>query len=87
MFKKNKQVDRVLDYKQVFGTEHGKRVLYDLVKTHNVLNSTFDKDPATFAFKEGERNVVLRILTLLNVDTVQLQNIIEKGKQNEQSYL
>jgi hypothetical protein len=84
---KKRQVDRVVDYQAVFNTESGKRVLYDLLKQHNVLQSTFDKDPNVHAFKEGERNTVLRILTILKMDAVQLDQLIEKGKQIEQSYL
>lgn len=86
LLKRKRQVDRVVDYQAVFNTEVGKRVLYDLVKHHNVLNSTFDKDPHVHAFKEGERNTVLRILTLLKVDPVQLDQLIEKGRAIEESY-
>lgn len=85
--RKKKQVDRVVAYRAVFGTEEGKIVLYDLIKQHNVLNSTFSKDPHEHAFKEGERNTVLRILTLLKIDPVQLDALIEKGRAIEESYL
>jgi hypothetical protein len=84
--KRKRQVDRIVDYRAVFNTEDGKRVLYDLIKQHNVLQSTFSKDPYEHAFKEGERNTVLRILTLLKIDPIQLDKLIDQGRQIEESY-
>lgn len=85
--RKKRQVDRVVDYREVFGSDTGKRVLYDLIKQHNVLQSTFDPNPNLHAFKEGERNTVLRILTLLKIDPIQLDQLIDKGRAIEESYL
>jgi hypothetical protein len=51
-----------LDFKQTFGPEYGKNVLYylankfDLFAVHNV------SDPLRLAFEEGQRSVVLEII-------------------------
>jgi hypothetical protein len=54
------------DYEFVFRTAEGERVLNDIIKSAHVLEPTFTPDPYETAFREGERNVALRILALLN---------------------
>lgn len=44
----------------------GKLVMEDLVKAHHYNTSTFSSDPYLTAFREGERNVILRILTIIS---------------------
>ena len=64
------------DYNSCFEVSpSGKKILEDMKKAHHFYNSTFSPDPYTTAFKEGERNVVLRILTIL-------QNHQEGGTKN-----
>jgi len=78
----NRYVSRVKDYKQVFSSSAGKRVLYDLIKVHHVLSSHFDDSfTNNVLFKEGERNVVLRILTLLKTDPSALMEHIERMEE------
>ena len=64
--------DRALisKYKQVFNEEKDgvKEVLADMCSAHSVFNGGFSPDPYVNAFNSGERNVVLRILTILNLD-------------------
>lgn len=57
-------------YKEVFDTENGKQVLYDLMKNHFILTPIFGKglEPHEIFAREGERNVVLKILSLLKYD-------------------
>jgi hypothetical protein len=79
-----KSLKKVADYHAVFNTPQGRAVLYDLMETHNVLRSTYTKDSGEALFKEGERNVVLRILTLVKTDMKQLiERIEEHEKQME----
>lgn len=75
-----RQLAKIADYKSCFGTESGRRVLWDLMKQHSVLDSTFD--PANInemILREGGRNVVLQILHKLNVDVKRLEEFIRKG--------
>ena len=47
-------------------SDTGRRVLEDMMEAHHFMDSSFTPDPYTTAFNEGERNVVLRILTVLD---------------------
>ncbi len=44
----------------------GQKVLSDMLRAHHFYTSTFDADSNVTTFREGERNVVLRILTILD---------------------
>lgn len=58
----------VLDYRKVFqDSPHGKAILEDMKKAHHFYSSTAPVpfDPYMMAICEGERNVILRILTIL----------------------
>lgn len=54
------------DYHNTFQVSPtGMKVLGDLMKAHYFYSSTFSPDPCSAARNEGERNVVLRILTII----------------------
>lgn len=74
-----RQADNIQAYRDTFESPQGKKVLLNLISTHGVMTSTFDKDPQLAAFKEGERNVVLRILSLLKADPQQIRNLIRES--------
>lgn len=84
--KRNKKVDQALDYQATFATAEGERVLYDLMKTHYVMGTTFTADQNVMALKEGERNVVLRILHLLKIDVEMLHKKYSEGLKQETTY-
>ena len=78
-----REVSRVRAYQRVFNTPEGELVLQDLMKTHHFLGTTFDGDNVRKTiFREGERNVVLRILAILKMD---VQHIQERIKLHEES--
>lgn len=58
-------------YRKIFETSYGELVLEDLKKAHHWHSSTVTVgangqiDPLAMAFAEGERNTILRILTIL----------------------
>lgn len=80
----NSALARVKDYKQIFSSQAGERVLRDLIKQHHVLSCTFDPAaPNRHIFWEGERNVVLRILKLINVNPERLRKIVEDSENGE----
>ena len=58
---------QIVDYRATFTSDHGGRVLNDLIFRHNVLESTFSADPLAMAHKEGQRDVVLGILHFLQL--------------------
>jgi len=69
---------RAIDYQMTFSTPHGKRVLHDLMKWGHVLHPTFKKDPHETAFQEGERHMVLRLLTVLKTNVEALNEHIDQ---------
>jgi hypothetical protein len=73
-----KYLGRVMDYKRVFKTEQGQRVLHDLMKEHFIMSPTYQKgDSMELAYKEGQRNVVLRILEVMDTDPQAIIKYIE----------
>ena len=78
IFKKNRK--RAMAYKMLFGSEdiHAKIVLQDLCAAHGVFDGGFDEEPYLHAFNAGERNVVLRILTMLDMSLEDIIALSEK---------
>lgn len=81
-----KPIDNIIAYQAFFSSQDGEKVLFDLMKNHHMMGSTFCKDPYDSAFKEGERAVVLRILSLLKMDVEILAKRIEAGLKNDETY-
>jgi hypothetical protein len=52
------------DYAITFSTKEGERVLQDLKKAY-YHRTSFDSEPYTTAYNEGQRAVVIRIINLL----------------------
>lgn len=78
-----KPITRALSYQAIFNSHDGQKVLWDMMKTHHMIGSTFSKDTHEMALKEGERNVVLRILQIMKVDVDSLAKKIEEGLKEE----
>lgn len=78
-----KRYAKIVDYKRVFGTEQGKRVLHDMMVAANVLSPMMSKGARgeDLLFSEGQRNVVLRILTFLKTDPEKLIQLMKEGEQ------
>lgn len=85
--KASKQVDVVVDYKSVFQSVMGQRVLYDLMKNNYMLSPTFTSDVNEMALREGARNAVLRIMSILKMDVDQMNKLIQKGLEREDEYI
>lgn len=78
------QLSMYIDYKRVFEGDVGQKVLLDMMKAAHMLTSTYTQgcSPHEMAFREGERNTILRILTILKLDIVKLHKIIEQNVQS-----
>lgn len=81
----NKRVELAKLYQGMFGSEKGKYILYDLMGTHWMLNPTYSSDASEMAHREGERAVVLRILSILNINIERLYEEMEKREQVRQA--
>ena len=56
---------RVMDYKSIFTTEAGMRVLEDLGNYGFISQTTYDDSAHRMVFREGARDVVLYIRKLI----------------------
>ena len=80
----NKQVSLIAAYHNVFSSTDGVRVLHDLMRNHHILSNTFSGDVNEMLVREGERNVVLRIFSLMKMDVQKLkERIDEYARENE----
>ena len=55
-------------YLDVFSSPSGQMVLKDMARAHYFERSTFHREVTIMTEREGERNVILRIRTLLNTE-------------------
>lgn len=76
-----KKKETLIAYREVFATEAGKKVLHDLIRSCNMLNTTMDANPHEMAYNEGARSVVLRILSTLKVDPIAFEKMLEGQPQ------
>lgn len=73
---KHKTQELYAAYRDVFDTPSGKLVLHHLMRQGNVLTSSFvQNDPNSTAFHEGQRNIVLLILAMMNVTPQQVEEL------------
>ena len=67
----DKQKELKIAYGMTFNSEHGKQVLRDLLDNCHVFHTSYiPGNSLDSAFREGERNVGLRILDMLNIDDI-----------------
>lgn len=67
---------RVRDYRIVFGSDEGQRVLRDLVARGWVLSGTLHENSHITAHREGERNMVLEIMRVLQLRPEDVRDIV-----------
>lgn len=82
--KEKKMVDTINHYKEVFGSEVGRKVLLDMAKAVNLQGTSYDPDPSQMAFNEGQKAVVLRILRTIETDPAKLLELIKLAGQSEE---
>lgn len=70
-------------YRSFFETPQGILILNDMMKKYGVLHTTFRGDVNEMLVREGERNVVLRILSILKIDINKLRERIEENAREE----
>ena len=71
-------VTKMSQYQKVFAGPDGRAVLYDLMQMAGMLTINPDTDTNQTFFREGKRDMVLRILTYLRADPKQLLERIEE---------
>jgi hypothetical protein len=75
-----KSYAKIMDYKKVFGSKEGKRVLYDLMSHFGVMDASYG-DAQFIQFNEGKRFAVLFIMKKLRLDVSALLTFIEEGER------
>ena len=74
----------VADYKRVFQSPTGKKVLEDLKRRCYFDKTTFEKgDTHHSAFKEGKRYVLLQILNMIDMDIEVLKKSMEQNNKKK----
>lgn len=78
--KKKKQTATHFAYCNVFNLddEYARVVIKDMCEAHGVFENRFDTDPCMNAFLTGERNVILRILTILGLSPEEIIRLSEE---------
>ncbi len=66
---------RYQQYRFFFDMPEGRTILTDMSRAHGVFSSAFDPDPIELARMAGERNVVLRIMTILNLTSEEVADL------------
>lgn len=82
MKNEDKIIAQVIDYKDTFSTEKGKRVLWDMIQASGMLKPHYSGDPNEVVFREGARSIVVRILNLLGTNPAKLHDFIEKRRED-----
>ena len=76
-----KQYATVLEYKRVFGSPDGQKVLHDLMDRFHLLRAThFRGDSHESAFRDGERHVVITIMQILKQNPEKLMELLKQGE-------
>jgi hypothetical protein len=75
---------RRADYAETFGTQAGKRVLRDLMQFQVFTTSQVSGDAHQTAFHEGERNVVLYIMGMVQKFTP--EELMDEGREGRRDY-
>ncbi len=83
--RERKYIAKITDYQKAFGTPEGKRVLLDLINHTGFLNGSMKKDPMELAHMQGERSVVLKIMSHLKTDIHELYRRMEDAHAFAQS--
>lgn len=73
---------RWMAYRVVFNPDdkHSQEVLKDLCSAHYVFDAGFDPDPVELARMAGERNVVLRILSIIKMKPEDITSLAKEDK-------
>ncbi len=84
-----KHLATIADYKKVFNSDSGKRVLWDLMRKSNMTGSILGSHDGKICLNqtllnEGERNLVLYILSKLKFNERVLMDMIEENKKRGQ---
>jgi hypothetical protein len=73
----------VADYRFVFASEAGQRVLADLLRRAGVLAHAYDAHPHNHAYAEGKRAIGLELIEMINADPAAHDGLARTGETEE----
>ena len=85
-YKAQKHVKKIIDYKDLFETELGQRVVFDLCKRFHYFQTSYNGNVNDTLFKEGERNVINFILFNMQQDPEKILNSFKDMIKKEMEY-
>jgi hypothetical protein len=75
------------DYMETFSTEHGKRVLADILAQAGVTRPRFDADPGVTQFWEGHRHLAMSIYRQVHSSMDALTDLLsEEQKRTDDNH-
>lgn len=77
---RKKALNKILAYKRHFKLEDGELILNDLLSRFHFKTSTMCKDPYDTAYNEGQRSVVLYILSQLEKSEKEILDLLASMK-------
>lgn len=83
-----RMVAKISDYQRTFNSEHGKRVLFDILKRGHIARTTYhhvrgNLDPYHTIMKEGERALALFIWEKMKFKEHELFDFINSMEKEE----
>jgi len=73
---------KINDFKKVFNTPEGQKVLLEICRFCHVYNTCFDIDPYKLSYFNGQRDVAMWIMDLLKTDLQQFVKQYEEAKKD-----
>tara|TARA_R110002096_G_scaffold346689_1_gene540217 strand:+ start:771 stop:1052 length:282 start_codon:yes stop_codon:yes gene_type:complete len=80
--KAEKAASLTLQAYKIFHTKNGEKVLTDLAKECGLFVPSSSLDPQALAFREGQREVVHKLLTLSNMKMADLHKLFVNDYRN-----
>jgi hypothetical protein len=75
------------DYKEVFGTAQGQRVLADILRRAGVTHPQFDTDPEKARFLEGHRHLAHSIYRMVHSSDEPLLKLIAEEQHSQHTHV
>jgi len=75
------QLQRADDYKHIFNTAEGQRVLRDVLDFCGLLSDGFAEDPYVTAYNAGRRSVGVYLLEKLEMDRQRLMQMVREMEE------
>lgn len=72
-----------LDYRQTFATDHGQRVLADILRRAGMMQDTYDAHPPNAAYNQGKQRVGLEIIEMINANPADQLRLAQSGETED----